>query len=1010
MKNTVIIVVLLIGIMTTLSAIAWENSLPIRQGANIEWFRSSASLNEGVVYAWSDTRDGARDLYAQCIGSDGQKLWGENGLLVDSKPDRQEDPVVIGTSDNCAIIAWVDFSSDPDGDIYAQKINASGQKLWDENGVPLCLAIKVQISLNIVPDTSGGAFVIWNDSRSIGKDIYGQHISGSGQPLWQTDGIRIGVEFGNEEQHTFWEDGQGGAMIAYIYRSDQSVVDIHYARINSDGTFAWGPMPLTNDPVDQVNVRIIPDDQNGFILAWDQEAGTPSNSEIFVQRINLSGQKLWGENGINLTNNPLTQERPRLAQATNGAWIVWEDKRFGSNTTSDIFLQKVDINGQPMIANGGLALCEQPENQVQARISSADNGSCVVVWEDGRNNGDIEKDIFAQKVDATGTIVWEDQGRQVCTAEGKQEGASVKFTNNKVFFVWADSRSGSLGLYQQMYDLTNNPIFAVNGEIVYWGLSGNAENLQLLAKDGFSYIFWDDTRMGEKQIYFQKVNEAGEILLEQNGITISQSTNTKDRSKAILDPDGNIIIVWMERINSSYFPKAQKISPTGELLWGVNGLDLSLDASLNNNQKMEVVFIENAYYFYWNDTAGSFGVGTIKGQKVVNNAKMWGENGRFIVNKSVEEFSPENIETILNDVVDNYIVWSEYTYETGYNLMMLKVNEDGSPATGWNANGVVVSNAINDQKAPQIVNTPDGIVVLWVDLRNENNSSDLYAQVFNTAGVPQMAANGVPIVEVINSQDEFKAVYGNGHLNLVWKDFRNDGENNYDVYAQRLTISGANLVSSWANNGVQLTLSDSAQVSPDVVMMNDRCLVVWEDAYYDHNIRMGMIESNGTVMNVLDSQDISANVTDHIKTQRNPLIGKIDDVEAFVGWVDGISSGKEEILGIYLTKISTATFTSNHDVSLTPLPLAVKQNYPNPFNPVTNIEFSLKNRDRVMVDIYNIKGQKVKSLMNDIFDQGNHKVTWNGVDNQNRPVSSGVYYYRVQSGNHVTTKKMVLLK
>ena len=85
-------------------------------------------------------------------------------------------------------------------------------------------------------------------------------------------------------------------------------------------------------------------------------------------------------------------------------------------------------------------------------------------------------------------------------------------------------------------------------------------------------------------------------------------------------------------------------------------------------------------------------------------------------------------------------------------------------------------------------------------------------------------------------------------------------------------------------------------------------------------------------------------------------------------------------------------------------------NYPNPFNPNTNISFSIPNNSHVKIDIYNIKGQRVKELLNEPKTAGEHKVVWTGVDEKGRKVSSGIYFYRVRTEDSSVTKKMMLLK
>ncbi|MCK5051378.1 MAG: T9SS type A sorting domain-containing protein [Candidatus Cloacimonetes bacterium] len=85
-------------------------------------------------------------------------------------------------------------------------------------------------------------------------------------------------------------------------------------------------------------------------------------------------------------------------------------------------------------------------------------------------------------------------------------------------------------------------------------------------------------------------------------------------------------------------------------------------------------------------------------------------------------------------------------------------------------------------------------------------------------------------------------------------------------------------------------------------------------------------------------------------------------------------------------------------------------NYPNPFNPTTSISFSIPEKSNVELTIFNIKGQKVKTLVNSNLDQDNHSVIWNGTDENRKPVSSGIYLYKLKTDNFEKTKKMILLK
>lgn len=86
------------------------------------------------------------------------------------------------------------------------------------------------------------------------------------------------------------------------------------------------------------------------------------------------------------------------------------------------------------------------------------------------------------------------------------------------------------------------------------------------------------------------------------------------------------------------------------------------------------------------------------------------------------------------------------------------------------------------------------------------------------------------------------------------------------------------------------------------------------------------------------------------------------------------------------------------------------QNFPNPFNPETSISYSLERESFVNLEVYNLLGQKVKSLVSVKQKAGKHSATWDGTDESGKVVSSGIYYYKIQAGNFTENRKMVFLK
>jgi hypothetical protein len=88
----------------------------------------------------------------------------------------------------------------------------------------------------------------------------------------------------------------------------------------------------------------------------------------------------------------------------------------------------------------------------------------------------------------------------------------------------------------------------------------------------------------------------------------------------------------------------------------------------------------------------------------------------------------------------------------------------------------------------------------------------------------------------------------------------------------------------------------------------------------------------------------------------------------------------------------------------------LKQNYPNPFNPETIIEYVVPERGQVELNIYNLLGQKIRSLVNDMKTPGTYQILWDGRDDHGNNVATGMYLYQLRSENAFITKKMMLIK
>jgi hypothetical protein len=117
--------------------------------------------------------------------------------------------------------------------------------------------------------------------------------------------------------------------------------------------------------------------------------------------------------------------------------------------------------------------------------------------------------------------------------------------------------------------------------------------------------------------------------------------------------------------------------------------------------------------------------------------------------------------------------------------------------------------------------------------------------------------------------------------------------------------------------------------------------------------------------------------------------------------IAGVICGYDEVVVLWNDDISKV----EPYIELIPLQFKLYLNYPNPFNALTTIRYDLSAPSDVTIDIYDLIGRKVETLCSGLKPAGRHQVTWNAED-----CSSGIYFYKIQAGEQIETKKMLLLK
>jgi flagellar hook assembly protein FlgD len=147
-------------------------------------------------------------------------------------------------------------------------------------------------------------------------------------------------------------------------------------------------------------------------------------------------------------------------------------------------------------------------------------------------------------------------------------------------------------------------------------------------------------------------------------------------------------------------------------------------------------------------------------------------------------------------------------------------------------------------------------------------------------------------------------------------------------------------------------------------------------------------------------------VCDEPFAQETPLVVRYNssDDSHIIVWQDMRSSGKEELRNVYAQSV-TIEESAVEQGDLYPGSMVLHQNYPNPFNPNTAIKFTVPEKSNLRISIYDLLGREVRTLVNGRMEAGEFKVDWNGKDNSGHPVSSGIFFCKLESKSLVTGQK-----
>jgi subtilisin-like proprotein convertase family protein len=697
----------------------------------------------------------------------------------------------------------------------------------------------------------------------------------------------------------------------------------------------WSIDPAVNTTIceavnKQTEVSICTDMKGGAFIIWRDYRDNPSifEGDIYAQHIDFSGNLLWTSDGIVINNVSGGQFNPKIVSDEKGGAIVVWAKSGGGFYGYDLYAQRIDADGNLLWSPNGVAVAVSSATDSFQEIIPDGDGGVIITWQ-RLPTVPGETDIYAQRVDANGNVKWTNNGVAVCLAAGSQSWPQLASDlNGGAIIAWEDGRNGTgtNDIYAQRIDGNGVAQWTADGIPVCADPSYQTVTEICSDGNGGAVIAWEDNRTGSSVIFGQRINSAGDAQWATDGKLLSPpSTNCKEPILSF-DKAGSVYLVWITEVQSTDTNiGTQKIDLDGNLLWGTTGVDIC-NASGHQNEVSLIKNIAGGIITCWMDSrSDSYG----------------------------------NI----------YAQW---------------IDSEGN--IKWTINGVEICNASGGQSYPVL--TTDGLagaILSWWDLRN-GSDEDIYAQNVDYRGKLGTTINYYQRDNLNKSISDVTPTFDTLVVPLLKK---TANQTIYDITVKIGSVIHDNV------SDLEFTLTHNGITDTLIYRVNGNGGINFSNTYLNNNLGIPFDGAKAPFSGLFIPHNSLFSFT--VSSVSGEWILNIVDHK----------SGDDGILQNWSLLISESTLVGvDEDQSISPNTFTLYQNYPNPFNPSTKISWQSSIGGWQTIKLFNVLGREIETIVDGYYDAGIHSKLYT----VNSALPSGVYFYQLKTGDLIQTKKMILLK
>jgi hypothetical protein len=419
------------------------------------------------------------------------------------------------------------------------------------------------INISAVKDLEGGVYIFWQDTKLPSKsNIYFIHIDRNGNSSFRSDGKAITTNNNIKDNPVAISDPNGNSMVMWKEFDKKKVANLFIQKVSKNGLRLWGTdgLQITDSKSEKIDYALGADKKGYSLVSYiTKTSQIPNKYFVRYQKIDPNGKAIDDSSkGVIHNANNMISETNILPDNKGNFYVFWLEN---IKQKTVLRVQFIDSIGTKRWGNKPLTISKENSTVINYATGRINNNIYVVITYQG-----AKKTINQQLVSETGIKLWGSEGKNLTYQPGNCTNPQFVTVDSTVVVSWTNEYDKVKDVLIQKFDNKGNPLWGLNGKKVI-NILGNQFGQKLLydGKDGV-IIAWIDKRENGSfaDLTIQKIDSKGNFVWNSEGVKISSSPDIqKSYLNLVSDEEGGAITIFKGSADGQNDIYGQKIFSTG---------------------------------------------------------------------------------------------------------------------------------------------------------------------------------------------------------------------------------------------------------------------------------------------------------------------------------------------------------------------------------------------------------------------------------------------------------------